>query len=199
MRLASALSTLLFIVVVMGDLYLSGVVGVSPAMVAQQREVAGVVTEAVALEAPAAEAPEAERGAAEPTPQPLAKAVESASPTALPELAQPIPMVTDAEQAYGGETGAGGVGGGEGEQADQEALSQMAAVATATPLPTPTLAPSATPEPAADQIAGQIAKEELRKGIFPDPALWRWLELALLIVGVGTGLIALYLHRMGHA
>ena len=132
--------------------------------------------------------------------QPLAKAVESASPTSLPELAQPIPMITESDQTLGRGEGAGGVGGGEGEeQADQAALSQMAVAATATPLPTPTLEPSTTPEPPADQIAEQIAKEELRVKLLPEPALWRWLELTLLVIGVSTGLFALYFHRIGRA
>jgi hypothetical protein len=199
MRLASALSTFLFLLVAMGDLFLSGILGPSRVMVAQQREAAGLVTEAPAIEAPGAAAPEVAMEAAETTAQPLAKAVEPASPTSLPALAQPIPMITDAEEAFRGDTGAGGVGGGEGEQADQAALSQMAVAATATPLPTPTLEPSATPEPPADQIAEQIAKEELRERLLPEPAQWRLLELTLLIIGVSTGLIALYLHRIGRA
>jgi len=200
MRLASVLSTFLFVLVVMGDLFLGSRLGAPSIMVAEQRQAAQVQTEAPAVEAPPAAAPEVALQApapvsAEPTAQALAKSFESANPTPLAELAQPIPMITENIQSSG-QPGVGGAGGGEGT-ADQAALSQMAAAATATPLPTPTLTPSATPEAPPEQFADRYAAKEGETDALANRALWRWVELILAVVGVSTGLIAFYMYRIG--
>jgi len=200
MRLASVLSTLLFVLVVMGDLFLGSRLGAPSIMVAEQRQAAEIQTEAPAVEAQPAAAPEVALqapapGSAEPTAQALAKAGESASPTPLAELAQPIPMITENIQPPS-QLGAGGAGGGE-DSADQAALSQMAAAATATPLPTPTLTPSATPEPPTEQLADQYIAKEGETNALTNRVLWRWVELILAVVGVSTGLIAYYMYRLG--
>jgi anti-sigma factor RsiW len=204
MRLASALSSLMFVLVVLGDLFLGGRLGASRRLASEQ-QLAMPVTEAPAMEAPLPAAPEvalpaSTQESAQATPQAVAKAVEPTSPTPLAELAQPIPAITDTVQMLGREQGAGG---GEGETADQSALSQMAPAATATPLPTLTLTPSPTLESlaAAEEFADQTAEatEQARMRALPERALWRWVEALLALVGVSTGLIALYLHRTGRA
>lgn len=201
MRLASALSTLLFVLVTLGDLLLGSRLSPSTLMVAEQRQAAQPMSATAVVEAPAPAAPEVALQApapasAQPTPQTLAKAGESAAPTPLPELAQPIPLITENVQTTGPGLGAGGAGGGE-DNVDQAALSQMAAAATATPLPTSTLTPSAKQGPPAEQLADQTAKEGVRSGPLSERALWRWVELILALVGVSTGLIAFYIHRIG--
>ena len=200
MRLASVLSTFLFVLVVVGDLFLGSRQGAPSIMVAEQRQAATVQTEAPAVEAPPPAAPEAALQApasesSQPTAQALAKAFESASPTPLAELAQPIPMITENIQPSG-QLGAGGGGGGE-DSADQAALSQMAAAATATPLPTPTLKPSVTPEAPTEQYADQYTAKEGETNALSNRVLWRWVELILAVVGVSTGLIAYYMYRLG--
>jgi anti-sigma factor RsiW len=201
MRLASFVSTFLFVLVAVGELFFSSRLGAPSIMVAEQRQVAAVQTEAPAVEAPPAapevalEAPAPE--SAQPTAQALAKAGGATSPTPLAELAQPIPMITESVPSLG-QPGVGGAGGGE-DSADQAALSQMAAAATATPLPSPTLTPSATPEPPTEQYADQNVAQEGETSALANRALWRWIELILAVVGVSTGLIAFYMYRVGRS
>lgn len=201
MRLASVLATFLFALVVASDVFLGSRLGAPVMTVAEQRQAAALQTEAPAAEAPPA-APEVALqapapGSAQPTAQALAKAGESAGPTPLAELAQPIPMITEGVQSSG-QLGAGGGGGG-GDTADQAALSQMAAIATATPLPTPALTPSATPESPTEQYFDQNATRGGGTNALTNRALWRWVELILAVVGVSTGLIAFYMYRLGRS
>ena len=98
----------------------------------------------------------------------------------------------------------GGVGGGEDEtQLDQEALSQMSAISTATPLPTATFTPTFTPEPSPPPV--EIVKEtapspaRTRLARFPEWTTLRWVEITLALLGVSTGLLALFLHRTGRS
>jgi hypothetical protein len=199
MRLASALSTLLFVIVTLGDVLFGSRLNPSVLMVAQQRQAAQPANATNVVEAPAPAAPAVALQApapesAQPTAQALAKAAEPASPTLLPELAQPIPLITENVQTPGQGLGAGGGGSGE-DTADQAALSQMAAAPTATPLPSPTFTPAATPEPPTEQVA----KEQVRGRWLSERALWRWVELILALVGIGTGLIAIFIHRAGRS
>jgi len=197
MRLASALSSLLFVLVVLGDLLGSSPLLAGPQAVAVQKQAAA--TQAPAAAAPQVAPPEIAQEA--PAPTALAGAAQLAGPTTLPELAQPIPPETETVQM---QAGGQGVGGGAGEeQADQAALAKMAAAATATPLPTITPTPSVTPEPTptTSQLANRSAPAtEQARGSWPlGWTTWRWVELLLALVGVSTGLIALYLHRAGQA
>ena len=201
MRLASALSTLLFVIVTLGDVLFGSRLNPSVLMVAQQRQAAQPAIATNVVEAPAPAPPEVAMQApvpegAQPTPQVLAKAAESASPTLLPDLAQPIPLITENVQTPGQGLGAGGGGVGE-DSANQAALSQMAAAATATPLPTPTLTPSAPHGLPTEPVADELTREGARTGALSERALWRVVELILALVGVSTGLIAFYVYRTG--
>lgn len=208
MRLASALSSLLFVLVALGEIFTSRPLFAARQTIVEQPPAAAPLSAALATQAPAATAaaapaaaqPEVAQEAAPPTAMALA-AAQPASPTPLPELAQPIPPETETVQTQGGGQGAGG--GGAEDQANQAALSKMAAAATATPLPTITPTPSATPVPSlsAEQFANQSAPttEQTRVGRAPGWTTWRWVEVFLALVGVSTGFIALYLHRAGQA
>lgn len=206
LRLTSALSSLLFILVVLGDLLVGGRLASPPLMAVEQEREA--ISEAapresafepsapptLAVEAPAAEEVQA-------TPQPVAKAVEAPTPTIGLELAQPIVIETDTFEMYPRE---GGMGGGADEtQLDQEALSQMSPMPTATPLPTATLTPTFTPEPSPSpvEIVEEIAPTPVRTRFarLPERTDLRWIEITLAILGVSTGLLALILHRTGRS
>jgi len=209
MRLASALSSLLFVLVALGEIFMSGPLSAARQVAVEQKRAAAPLSAAQATQAPAATAaaappaaqPEVAQEAAPPTAVAIAAAAPPASPTPLPELAQPIPPETETVQMQPGGVGAGGAGGE--DQADQAALSKMAAAATATPLPTTTPTPSVTPQPSPtpEQLALQNAPatEQARVSRSPGWTTWRWVEAFLAFVGVSTGLIALYLHRAGQA
>jgi hypothetical protein len=192
MRLASVLSSFLFVLVVMGELLLGTRLPMQPSIALEQaREAAPAATEAPPQELPAAalkSAPEPEE--AQPTPAEIAKALDAASAT----LEAPAPsfeemLITETSQAPGGGVGVGG-GAGEDEVQNQQALSAMAPAPTATPLPTPTATPTATPEPTPAPTESPVAPP-------PSQIAWRWLEVALAIVGITTGLVAFYLYRTG--
>ena len=204
MRLTSVLAGLMFIFVVLGDLLGVGRLASQPMMAVEQEgevaveaapeELALTATEApaLAMEAPAAEAVEA---------PPAAKAVEAATPTLGLALAQPIVVETVIVEGYPQERG---MGGGEGEtQLDQGALSQMAPAPTATPLPTATLTPTLTPQPSPSPVVTvQPVTPSLARFRLERYLAWanlRWIEIALAMVSVSAGLLALALYRAGRS
>ena len=195
-RLVSALASFLFLVVLAGDLLLARGTVVPMTAAEPAREMAAQVTEVV-VEAPAAAAPELQ---AKQAPEPTAMAIAEALDAANPSLEAPPPSLeelvrTETAQVPPSGPGLGGGGGAE-EQQDQAALSAMAPEPTATPLPTPTLTPTPTPEPTPAAPRGQAGEAEPSS---PARTTWRWLEIALAIVGLTTGLIAFYLYRTGRS
>jgi len=198
MRFASALSSLLFIFVVGGELLLGSRMVAAP-MLAAQPALENVPTAAEPVSQAPPEAPLALEAQA--SPAALAKAIPATSPT--PEsspIALSQAVITDTTQMREQPpiVGAGGAGGGD-ETADQAALSEMSPSATATPLPTPTSTPSLISE--APTVGETIPASQPQAEIAGIPWLtpWRLVEVILAGVGIVTGLAAFYLSRIGRA
>ena len=198
MRLASALSSLLFIFVVAGEL-LFGNRMVAPPMLAGVPAFKNAPTVAESASQAPPEAPLALEAQA--SPAAAAKALSASSPTPEPSpMALSQAVITDTTQTREGQpdVGAGGAGGGEGT-ADQAALAEMAPSATATPLPTPTHTPSLVSETPPTEES--IPTTQLQWAIAGIPGLtpWRLVEVILAGVGIITGLVAFYLYRIGRS
>jgi anti-sigma factor RsiW len=199
LRLASALSSLLFVFIVLGDVLLGN--RLPPVLTAEERQPilapAAVESAPLVAQAPATEVPlQAET---QPTPEALAKGLVAPNPTSEAlVVAPPAAPLTDTFQAY--EKGVGAGGGGPEDTGEQTALSEMAPSATATPLPTPTITPSPTLvviptlEGSTPGIRGTNTIAWL-----PGRPVWRWLEVTLAIMGITTGLVAFYLSRFGRS
>lgn len=203
LRLTSAISSLLFVLVALSELLIGGRLALPMAAGEPQREaMSEAVPQEPALEPSAAPAMAVEAPAAEEveaTPQPVAKAVEAPTPSLGLELAQPIVIETETVELP---PFAGGMGGGDGAdetQLDEEALSQMAPIATATPLPTLTFTPQPSPSPTVMEQPTAPAPVRARFARFPEWTVLRWVEITLAIVGLSTGLLAIILHRRGRS
>jgi hypothetical protein len=198
LRLASAFSTLLFLFVLFGDLWLGGRVALPMLGADSSRS----FEPSLAQEAPVAP-PEAALEmqiveSAEPTDQAVAKALppeETPPPGLALEAPAPGSEISETYKIQPGEIGAGG--GGAPEDAAEEALADMAPSATATPLPTTSPTPTIHPEEQFATTATEVPAGTAEPDSWFTP--WRWLELTLILVSVTTGLLAYFLYRSGRS
>jgi len=179
-QFASALASLLFVLVLLGDLVTSirlfGGASAPTMMEAREQALEVVITKEVQLESAGEQdmlAPQAT-----PTAMPAANAaatqgVVAGSPSILPET-----------------------------PASEEAASKMPPTAqelTPTPSPTPTLAPTITPLPPSAVAAPAEQKEgiSLRSRIFGEDnrISWRFAEILLAVLAIGSGFVAVYYRR----
>jgi anti-sigma factor RsiW len=205
MRLASAFSSLMFVLLVLGEVFL-GSQRLSARMISAEpmQFAAPAEGESAAAPAPALEmqAQEAALPSAEVTAEAVAKMAPLPTPTpAPPSLSQPIAPVEESSIPPYAEKGVGGGGGAGDETQDQAALSSMAPSVTATPLPTMTPTPTVTVAPSATAELGfvQAADQQNRLREIPGSLIWRTVEILLALMGISTGLIAFYLYRTGRA
>jgi len=193
LRLASALSTLMLLFVLFGDVWLAGR---SPLpMLGAERSVSSEPS--LAQEAPVAPPEAAAEMQVTESPESTAQAVakaplveETPPPSLAMEAPAPSSEISETYKLQPGEIGAGG--GGAAEGAAEEALADMAPSATATPLPTPSPTPTITP---VEQLTATATEAPGGSGFTP----WRWLELTLILVSITTGLLAFSLYRSGRA
>ncbi|HSF82534.1 MAG TPA: hypothetical protein VLA49_14965 [Anaerolineales bacterium] len=187
MRLVSALASAVFVLVVLGDVFLGRSLGTAVPMIADTQpmpELAQPVEEAAAEEAPSS--------ALGITEAPLAIQVQKESERVVeaqetPEAGMTMAIPPGADKSFTD------VYPPAEEPLAAIAAEQDTSTAQATATATVTLTPEITPE---EGLAPSMEREGATPGFWNS---WRILEAGLLIVGLCTGLIALYLRQTGRA
>lgn len=193
MRLASSLATVLFVMIVLGDVFLGSQAGRSVPMMADSQalqELTQPMEEAAVEEAPAI--------AQESMEPPLALQVERESEqiiggTGTPEAGMMMEMPPGVEAAA------------KSAYPAEEETTTMATQSAYPALEEPPA--SIAPYPQADMpaqveetpVAESVIAPESEETVSGFWTIWRYIEGALLVIGAITGALALYLRRIGRA